>query len=624
MEILFYVENFLSNRKLHVKINNKLSDEKCIENGVPQGENLSVVLFLLAMNKLLEYLPKIGIEAGLFADDLVIYCRGKNIKSLKKLLERTLSNLELWSQSTGFRFSSEKTKAIHFTKLHYNRHNPRLQFCGKTISYVDNIKFLGLVLDNKLNWKEHIRRLKMDCNQRLNILKVLGHHKWGSHRESLLRIYQALIKSRIDYGCIFYGLAKRTVLKQIDPIQNTAIRLATGAYRTSPTESLEIESSQMPLHYRRRLLTLNYLSNLATNPSVPAFDQIFLKLNNTMCVKNHSPIHSYIRSSLSDLNITLPDIEHNSYNAFPPWTLEQPLSDFTLCKYVKSDTSPEQYRQVYLETLLKYNNFIKISTDGSKFNNQTGAAFVTEGDVFKFRLPDVSSVFTAEAYSLLKVSKFIQENNTSNQFLVQSDSLSALTSLQQQYSSNKVIQQTQDNFHQAITSGKIVVLLWVPAHVGIKDNERADQAAKDATKLTEIQSIITAYDFKSYLKCKVKESWEKSWENKYQNKLRQIKSTVNPWHTGRNRREQVIITRLRIGHTRLTHSYLMQRNEPPFCEQCNKPITVKHLIVECSKYEASRRLHKIPNKIEEALSNNDESVLNVLKYLKDVNLFTEI
>lgn len=596
-----------------------LSDEKSLENGVPQGENLSVILFLIAMNKLEEYLPQ-EIKIGLFADDLVIYCSGKNINTIKLLLQRALRSLELWSQTTGFHFSTQKTKAVHFTKTHYYRYNPRLTIYEEPIKYSENIKFLGLILDNKLNWKEHLRKLKLECNQRLNILKALGHYKWGAHRDSLLKVYQTLVKSKIDYGSIFYGLAKKTYLKPIEAIQNTAIRIATGAFRTSPSDSLQAESSQMPLHQRRKLLTLNYLTNLATNPTIPVFKDIFYNSENTLSVHTYSSLHTHIRDYLLNSNLTFPLLENRSYNAYPPWTLNRPSFNVTLNKHKKSDTQPGEFRQGYLEIISQYDGFTKIFTDGSKVDGRTGAAFTAEETVFKFRLPNASSVFTAELYSIYQASEYIVNDNSSNQFIIQTDSYSTIQSLQQIYSNNTLVQRTQDNFHRAATNGKEVQILWVPSHVGIEGNERADQAAKDATNLDNINTLTASGDFKSYVKLKVKQSWEQTWRAKINNKLRRVKPTTARWYTGGDRSEQVIITRIRIGHTRLTHSYLFQRTDPPSCEHCGRPLTVEHIIIECIKYNQARTRYSIPATLEEALENKMNTLTNVLKFLKDIKI----
>ncbi|GBN87601.1 hypothetical protein AVEN_206552-1 [Araneus ventricosus] len=90
------------------------------------------------------------------------------------------------------------------------------------------------------------------CEKSLNILKVLSKTSWGADRTSLLRIYQAVILSRIYYGCIVYGSTRPTVLRRLDTIHHSALWICSGIFRTSPMENLYVICHQLPLHFRRQ------------------------------------------------------------------------------------------------------------------------------------------------------------------------------------------------------------------------------------------------------------------------------------------------------------------------------------------------------------------------------------
>lgn len=94
--ILFYTRNFLSDRKFQVRNNSHISEQVVQENGLPQGEILSVTLFLLAINKIFEYIDH-PVKAYLFADDIVIFCKGKNLNSTRAYLQKTISRLKAFS-----------------------------------------------------------------------------------------------------------------------------------------------------------------------------------------------------------------------------------------------------------------------------------------------------------------------------------------------------------------------------------------------------------------------------------------------------------------------------------------------------------------------------------------------
>ncbi|GFX57793.1 RNase H domain-containing protein [Trichonephila clavipes] len=83
------------------------------------------------------------------------------------------------------------------------------------------------------------------------------------------RVYQALILSRLDYGCVVYGSARASVLKRLDTVYHSALRICSGAFKTSPVTSLYVVCHQPPLELRRRQLCANYFIRAMSVPSHP-------------------------------------------------------------------------------------------------------------------------------------------------------------------------------------------------------------------------------------------------------------------------------------------------------------------------------------------------------------------
>ena len=140
---------------------------------------------------------------------------------------------------------------------------------GSLIPVVDDFKFLGIIFDRKLSFIPHIKYLKA-----LNLLKVLSHTNWGADRTVLLQLYRSLIRSKLDYGSIIYGSARKSYLMMLDNVHHQGLRLAVGAFRTSPVESL-LEAEEPLLYLRREKLALQYAIRLAANPSNPTFKVTF-------------------------------------------------------------------------------------------------------------------------------------------------------------------------------------------------------------------------------------------------------------------------------------------------------------------------------------------------------------
>lgn len=124
------------------------------------------------------------------------------------------------------------------------------------------MRFLGLIFDSRLTWREHVQGIVKSSKGVLNIMRCLTGREWGAHFISLKYIYIALIGSRIDYGSVAYGSAAKSVLAQVDIIQSRALRICLGAMKTAPVCSLPVEAGEMPLWIRRKQLTANYWIHL--------------------------------------------------------------------------------------------------------------------------------------------------------------------------------------------------------------------------------------------------------------------------------------------------------------------------------------------------------------------------
>ena len=120
-------------------------------------------------------------------------------------------------------------------------------------------------------WSKDTTCLKTSLIPRVSILKTLSAKQWGSDKLTLRKIYLALIRSRIDYGSIFYYTASYSLLKNLDTIQNTCLRLILGAQRTSPISSPEVECNISPLSIRREELIMR---NLCRLPELPKTNKV--------------------------------------------------------------------------------------------------------------------------------------------------------------------------------------------------------------------------------------------------------------------------------------------------------------------------------------------------------------
>ena len=87
-------------------------------------------------------------------------------------------------------------------------------------------------------------------------MKVLSNISWGADRSTLLYLYLSLIRSKLDYGSIVCGSAGKSYLQTLDSVHHQGLRLALGAFRTSPITSLYVEADEPSLYLRREKLSI--------------------------------------------------------------------------------------------------------------------------------------------------------------------------------------------------------------------------------------------------------------------------------------------------------------------------------------------------------------------------------
>jgi hypothetical protein len=244
------------------------------KNGVPQGSVLSVTLFAITINSLVRAIGP-HVFTSLYVDDVAIFYALTNMDTIERRFQLTINHLSHWALQNGFSFSAAKTQYVHFLRLRGVHPPPVLYLNNHALPVVPSAKFLGLVLDSRLCWEPHLRQLRASCERSLNILRVLSGVSWGGDRTVMLRLYRSLVRSKLDYCSFIYGSATEAKLRILDPVHHTGIRLATGAFRTSPVVSLYAESGEPSLSVRRILLLCRYASKLTAHIHHPSYNAFF-------------------------------------------------------------------------------------------------------------------------------------------------------------------------------------------------------------------------------------------------------------------------------------------------------------------------------------------------------------
>jgi len=605
-----YIKCFLNSRQFSVSLTNAQSKNYTQQNGIPQGSSLSVTLFLLAINDITNTIT-FPVKSNLFADDFNFWCKSPNLKTVQHFLQDTANNIAKWSTLTGFKISSLKSQCIIFSNKRGQKHI-NIQLNDNFIPNVNTIKILGVYFDKKINWLQHLKQLKISLTRSLNIMKMISHTTWGGDEDTLIKVHRHLIRAKIDYGATIYQSAKPHHKKIIDTSINASLRLAIGAFRSSPIESIRNLALEPPSELRHKEKSLLYAASITRNSDNPANKYI---TEITEYAKDHG-------------------IEFNAITKvqpldFPPWSFNIDIN-LELTKFKKELTPPMIYKNHLNEILQEHKNANCYYTDASKSEKGVGIAIINQVFSIKHKLPESCSIYTAEAIAILKTVEHILLNhgqgNPHKSNLILSDSLSSLMSLKNPFNTSDIAILILQKISLAYKSGIKISLVWIPGHSDIEGNEKADQEAKKAAEYTDtpILNITSFADIKNQIKELTKIKWQTHWLEQ-NNKLRKIKNSIFSWPNFlKKRRERVIMNRLRIGHTRLTHGYLMSKDEKPICTTCGTELTVHHILTECRQFSEELHQLNIPTSLDAALGPNSDTTFQILTFLKKFELFNLI
>ena len=215
--------SYLTNRKQFVSIGNAKSEEKPITCGVPQGSVLGPLLFLIYINDF--HNSATDIDFHLFADDSNLFSSHKSLQTLEANLNIALCGVNEWLCANKLSLNIEKSNFVIFHPPQKKvNHSVNLRINNMVIEEKKSIKYLGIIMDANLNWKNHIHELSKKISRGIGLLSKLRHFV-SSH--ILTQVYYSIIFPYLTYGVLIWGNTYKTNLNPLIVLQKKAIRIIT-------------------------------------------------------------------------------------------------------------------------------------------------------------------------------------------------------------------------------------------------------------------------------------------------------------------------------------------------------------------------------------------------------------
>jgi ribonuclease HI len=577
--ILAWFNHYLRNRTVTVTIKG-VSATRMLHRGTPQGGVLSPLLWNVAFERLLEMFNQGPVRAIGFADDLLLLVRGIHLASMRDQMQRAIIKADKWAAESALTFSVSKSVAVIFTRR--RKWTPPLPMVlrGQNIQYVDTVRYLGVTLDQKLNWNIHVHSKINNAKGLLLKMRQAVGTLWGPEPRYIRWAYNCVVRPALTYGSVVWHAVtqKKGIQEQLNKVQRLAGLMTAPMRRSTPTAGIEVIMHLMPLDI--------YILGEA--------------------LKTMSRITEYTKDSWDGLGT-------GQFTGHRRW-LKDRCREIGLYDFPTDRITPRiKWTRGYTvdkESFLSGKAEVKQGvftcfTDGSKLDETVGLGYLIkteDGTLLKesIFLGKMPTVFQAEVAAILRVGQELSQLELQGRDInIYSDSQAALLALNNPYIKSKTVLECA-NILDCLGSRVKVSLYWVRAHVGTEGNEEADRAANEGR--TEVQlgpepflPVPLTY-IHNLIKGELTQRWNQRWKT-----LTTCRQTKNWFPVVDQRRSMTLINKSKradygvviqfiTGHNHLRrHEALVTPGLDKMCRLCNeKEETSFHLATECPRVRSYR------------------------------------
>jgi hypothetical protein len=281
---LMFMSSYLINRKQRVRINEEFSCYTDMLYGVPQGSILGPLLFNIFICDLFLFLPDVDI-AG-YADDNTPYCAKKDITSVIHELQKTANKLLEWFENNGMKANPEK-----YCLIVSKQSNLEVTVSNLTIQTFENVKLLGININNKLSFEEHVNSLCKYASRKVNALSRIASYMSFNQRKLIL---SAFITSNFSYCPLVWMFHSRKLNKRINRIHERALRIIYRDYE-SPFEILLLNSGALTIHQKNLHCLVTEIFKVKLNIAPISMNDVFKFLETNL--RHEKPNSTNIRTT---------------------------------------------------------------------------------------------------------------------------------------------------------------------------------------------------------------------------------------------------------------------------------------------------------------------------------------
>jgi ribonuclease HI len=575
-----------------------------------------------------------------FVDDTAYVAVAKTFQEtheiLTDMMERNGGGYQ-WSRQHNSRFETSKFALMDFTRSKTKERGP-ITLDGVVIQPSHHTRFLGIIIDEELTWKEHAAYAIAKGTEYVLQIRRLSKTSMGIPTKLMRQLYQSVAIPKFTYGANiwFKPLLKddtttiqrgsKGVADRLTSIQRIAALSITGAMRTSPTDSLEAHANLLPIPILMQKICHCATVRLASLPQTHP-------LHRKLCwIANHNVRHH--RSSLHNLLHTF-RVFPNNIETIDPTRIVPTRTKAWKTRIAKTKQSAIREQKELKDT-------IQIFSDGSGYEGGIGAAAVLirngqEPRMLRYHLgtDEEHTVFEGEMVGLtLAVHLLATEENITyptsilvdNQAAIQTDGGTGSNYLANQL--DRLTKRLRTTHRRQGIGTFELTIRWIPGHMDVQGNELADKEAKEAARGMDHESphqllpkylrgkrlLRSASALTALQKTKSRTLWKSLWEKSPRYARTRVIDPTMPSDkyikltNGLPKRTASFYIQMRTRHVPLNfHLHRIKKSDTPRCPICPEiDETIHHYLFDCPQYRRERHL------LSNALGRNATSLTYIL------------